>query len=1000
MAPDVTPFGRDYDPRFKVYYDLMQKKVRDILLVSSLYDACIMEEDSRLAERINNEYRGLNLSQPPRLTWVSSAEEAMATIEKRDFDLVITMPRLADTDAFRLGEKIKKLDPDLPVILLTHAGMVSGCNPIGNTPPGIDRTFVWTGNSDLLLALIKSVEDQFNVAHDTATAGVRVILLVEDSPDYLSSILPILYREVVSQTQAVLEEKLNEEDRLLTMRARAKILVAESYEEALAVYSRYKSCLLGVISDVRFTRGGELDENAGIEFLNTVKRAIPDIPLLLTSSEPANRYKASSIPAVFIDKNSPSLSSEIRDFFLDYLGFGDFVFRLPGGNEIGRVSKVRSLEKMLPDIPDESLLYHARNNDFSRWLFARSETMLASRLRPATAEDFEGDPQSIRDYLITSLEARRKWRQKGVVADFEGGEFDPDTEFLKIGKGSLGGKARGLAFISTLLKRNHDLFKKYPLVDIMIPRTLVLTTEVFDTFIQTGRLGGLSKIDLPDEDVARAFKQVDLPAHVIDVLRSYLSVVRYPLAVRSSGLLEDAMFQAYAGLYRTYMIPNDDPNIDNRLAHLVSAIKLVYSSTFFQGPKAFARRVGQRTEDEKMAVIVQELVGESHNGFFYPAISGVAQSHNYYPVFKMKPEDGIATVCLGLGKTVVEGGKALRFCPKYPAVLPQFSSVEAILENAQRQFYALELGGPQKKLGVAEESSLERREVYQAVDEEPVRLLASTYIPEEHRIRDTVHADGQRIITFASILKYKQFPLAELLADVLSLVRDGMGAPVEMEFSVHLCRGPECQPAFTFLQVRPMSAKPGLMEVEIGEEDLKRAFCYAGKALGNTAGTGMMDILYVVPERFDPVRTVEMSREISQMNAELCDADRPYLLIGPGRWGSADRWLGIPVQWTDISGVGAMVETVDPMLKAEPSQGSHFFHNVTTLGINYLTVSDQAPDFIDWDWLTAQPVARERDFIAHVRLDEPVFVKVDGRKSHGVILVGDEQIVEPITCKL
>jgi CheY-like chemotaxis protein len=989
LAIEINQFSDDFDPRFKVFHELMQWKVRNILLVSSLYDACIMEEDCRLAERIINEYRGLNLSQPPRLTWVSSAEEALAELSRKKFELVLTMPRLAGMDAFALGEVIKQHHPDLPIILLSHAALIPECSLDEAKPSGIDRTFVWTGNSELLLAIIKSVEDSVNVVHDTETAGVRVVLFVEDSPVYLSAILPILYREVVGQTQSVLEEGLNEEHRLLTMRARAKFLIAQNYEEAMELYEQYKPFLLGVISDVSFPRNCELDNEAGVDLMKTIKAEIPDIPLLLTSSEPSNREKAEKVSAEFIDKNSPSLVSEIRQFFLKRLGFGDFVFRKPDGKEVARVSSRRSLEKILPSIPDESFVYHWSRNDFSRWLFARTETALASRLRPVTAEDFESNVEEMREFLISFLRARRRRRQKGVVVDFDTNEFDPDMDFFKIGKGSLGGKARGLAFISTLLQRTKWLHEKYPDVDITIPHTLVITTEAFDQFIEANDLRQLSKTDAEDEEIARQFLEARFSEAITEDLRSYLFQVTYPLAVRSSGLLEDALFRAYAGLYSTYMIPNSHHDLEVRLSQLISAIKLVYASTYFRGPKAFANRVGQRTEEEKMAVIIQQLVGERHNGYFYPAISGVAQSHNYYPFGRMKPEEGSATVALGLGQTVVEGGKALRFSPKHPQLLPQFSTVEDILENAQRTFYALKMNSLKGDPGEVRLTTLTQREVTDATTEDPVRLVASTYVPEEHRLKDVFLENGTPVVTFAPILKYKQFPLSGILADILPLAHEGMGCPVEIEFSVELCPQEDCQQRFAFLQLRPMTARAELREVDISTSDIEKACCYSTNALGNANRSDMADILYIKPEAFDPAQTMAAALEIGKLNASLSQQGRQYLLIGPGRWGSADRWLGIPVAWADISSVGAMVETTAPDLKAEPSQGSHFFHNVTTLGINYLTVGNKGRDFIHWDRLKELPVVEELRYVAHVALEKPFTLKVDGRKSIGVIIVPD-----------
>ncbi len=985
MALPIESFSDEFDPSFKVYHDLMAKKVRDILLVSTPYDAWIMEEDCRLSERIIHEYRGLNLSNPPRFTWVATAEEALAAIDKKNFDMVITMLHLADMDAFLLGQAIKERDPDLPVILLTHSALPSDeSSRVFTQPRGIDRTFVWAGDTDILVSLVKSAEDRMNVAHDTASAGIRVILFVEDSPVYISALLPVLYRELVTQTQSVLEEGLNEEHRLLTMRARPKILVARNFEEAVSFYETYEPYVLGVISDVRFPRNGKLDDNAGVAFLTKIKKERFDIPLLLTSSESSNARKADTIPASFVDKNSRSLIAEVRSFFLEQLGFGEFVFRVPDGREIARASNTHSLEKLLHEIPEESFRFHASRNDFSRWLFARTEIVLASKVRPIRDDDFENS-ENHRQYLISIIQARRSRRQKGIVVNFEAGDFDLDTEFFKIGKGSLGGKARGLAFVSNLLQRLPDIHKKFENTRIFIPQTMVITTEGFDSFVKENDLEGLSKSDAADENIAEQFWNATFPQKIADDLKVYLAEINYPLAVRSSSLLEDAQFRAYAGLYRTYMLPNDHPDLDTRLAQLIDAIKLVYASTYFQSPKAFSKRVGQRTEEEKMAVIIQQLVGERYDDYFYPAISGVAQSHNYYPFAKMQSEEGIATIAMGLGKTVMEGEKALRFSPKYPQILPQRTTVDDILENSQRFFFSLKMGGPYPELGINEDANLAKREVDDVAEDPPMKKLASTYIPEEHRMRDTTSIPGYRVLTFSQVLKFDLFPLADLLTDVLDIGQEGMGCPVELEFSVNWPAIPERKPEFALLQLRPMTARAELGEVEISAEDVSRAFCHSFHALGNAEKADMADILYVKPDIFDAARTPDVAREIGELNAGLLQQGRKYVLIGPGRWGSADRWLGIPVSWAEICGVGAMVETASPELKAEPSQGSHFFHNISTLGINYVTVSNNGEDFLKWDWLTSLPTSNETTHVAHVHLDVPFVLKVDGRSSRCVM---------------
>ncbi len=980
----------DLESGFKIYHELMQWKVRRILLVSTPYDAWILEEDGRLSEHIINEYRGLNLSHPPQLHWVSTAEQAFQKLEEQHYDMVITMPRIADMDVLTFARQVKEKDPDISVILISHSVAL---DPAAFTAPGqprvIDRAYVWTGNTELLVAIVKSEEDRRNVARDTQLAGVRVILFVENSPLHISTILPVLYKEVVSQTRKVLEGKLNEEHRLLVMRARPKILVAETYEEAMALYQAYEEYILGVISDVEFPRNGVLDPRAGVDLLRTIREERFDIALMLTSVDPRNAQYARELKAAFLNKTSPRIREEIHAFFVHSLAFGDFVFRLPDGTEVARASDLRSLEKAIQTVPAASLLFHAERNDFSRWLFTRTETLLASKLRDLRVHDFR-DVEEMRDFLVRLIHTRRRARQWGVVVDFAADDFDLVTDFFKIGQGSLGGKARGLAFLLSLMRDRRDFRKKYEHILLDVPQTLVITTEVFDEFIETNRLGYLAEEDLPDREISARFLWGIFPKWAENDLRAFLSLVRYPLAVRSSSLLEDAQFQAYAGLYRTYMLPNEHPNLERRLEHLIHAIKLVYASTYFQGPKAFSRRIGRRMEEEKMAVIIQRLVGERYGDYYYPAISGVAQSYNYYPFARMKPEDGIATIALGLGRAVVEGERTLRFCPKYPRVLPYLSSVDDILKNAQTHFYALKMGEDYHVLDITESENLVRREVSDAQDEPAVQFLSSTYVPAEHRIRDTIMIPGYRVITFANVLKYQEFPLPGILVDALELGKQGMGTEVEMEFSVDLKLTQKgSPPEFAFLQLRPMTARAELGPVDITDEERQRAKCHSRHALGNFVNREMRDILYVKPETFDVTKTVQIAQEIGRLNARLVKENRPYLLIGPGRWGTSDRWLGIPVRWADISAVGAIVEAAYGDFRVEPSQGSHFFHNITTQGIGYVTLSGRGDERMDWGWLRSLPIVEEASYVALARLEYPMIMKVDGR-THECVLLVDE----------
>ena len=974
-----------FDLSFKVYYDLMQKKVMDILLVSSPYDAFIMEEDGRLTERIIHEYKGLNLSRPPRISWVSTAQKALSALEKKYFDMVITMPRLDDMAPGELGKKIKESHPNTPIFLLNHHTGANSASSMETENSPFDKMYVWCGNTDLLLALVKNVEDKWNVDYDTKRAAVRVIILVEDSPIYCSSILPILYKEIVSQTQAVMDDTVNEEHRLLRMRARPKILVAETFEEAEKLYRRFRKYLLCVISDVGFPRKGKLDPDAGYTLLKCIRAENPDLPLLNFSSEEKNRDRALTIPAVFLNKNSPSLLMELRAFFTERLGFGDFIFRTPDGRPIpGAVARnLRSMEKILPGIPKESLLYHASKNHFSTWLMARSEVGIALFLKPFTPDDFSST-RELRRHLIATIHERRKHRQRGLITDFSADSFDPELDFFKLGKGSLGGKGRGLAFFSTRLGEMPELQEKYPNVQISVPKTLVISTEAFDAFIAKNRLRHMYQADMADARIQQAFVSAAFPESVRRDLRAFLEQADYPLAVRSSSLLEDAQFRPFAGIYKTYMIPNRDISVSTRLSQLLTAAKLVYASTFLKSARAYTRSTLHRTEEEKMAVVIQELTGTAHGDLFYPAISGVAQSYNFYPISYMKPDEGIVNLALGLGKTVVEGGTCVRFSPKYPEFLPQFSTVEDILKNAQRSFYALKLNGFPDEFLTKDDATLARLEVESATDSKPVRSLCSTYFPEDNRIRDMASAAGHPVLTFARILKHRAFPLPEILSDVLALARTGMGCPVEIEFAADFNGRPTTR--FDLLQVRPMAKAQTDTQIVITKDNEQNAFCLSTMALGNGRFSGIKDIVYVKPGGFDPAQMPKMAEEIGRFNEKLTTEDRKYLLAGPGRWGSADRWLGIGVSWNEISGIGSIVETFTPRLNTDPSQGSHFFHNITSLGISYITVPGKPGNFFDYKWLDGFAAQMETDHIRHVRFTRPVTILIDGKTSRAVVL--------------
>ena len=983
----VPQYIEDYDPHFKIFYELMAFKVREILLVSSPYDAYIMEEDGSMAARIINEYHGLNLSQPPRITRTATAAQALDLLVERHFDLVVTMPHLGGMDGCAFGRRVRKEYPDTPVILLAHSVRDAVTQGDIFSDPCFDDTYIWCCDSDIMLAIVKNAEDRMNVDYDTKRAMVRVILLVEDSPQHRSALLPMLYSEVVEQTQSVLDEGLNELHRLLKMRARPKILTATCYEEAMRLFERYRPYIFCVMSDVRFPRQGLVSATAGYELLSEVRSQVPDLPLLMLSTETGNRELAQDIPAVFIEKQPETMRGELHEFFLNYLGFGEFVFRTSDGQEIGRASRLREFEDKLKTLPAESLLYHARSNHFSNWVMARAEIALAARLHKDHFTNVT-DPEVLREDLVFKVHALRKLRQQGVVAQFSTSDFDPEiTDFARMGQGSVGGKARGIAFIASQL---YQAARKETILaenTVKIPQTCVIASTGFDDFIHLNDLKPAD--DTADHEIEQQFLNGQMPDWLLVDLRAYLEKIHYPLSVRSSSLLEDAQFRPYAGLYQTYMLDNSSGEFDIRLEQLVRAVKLVYASTWFEGPRAFSRSIGQAREDS-MAVIIQQLVGSRYGDHFYPSISGVVQSYNYYPLAPMTAEDGIAHLALGFGKTVVEGEQSLRFSPAYPKHLPQFSTVDDMLANGQRRFYALSCSSGAGF--VQKDSNLVLRDIEDAGDEYPVRLLCSSYVPEEHRIRDT-NLPGPKVLTFASILKYDVYPLPAILKELLIMGREGMGCEVEIEFAVDLPEG-DAKPVFYFLQIRPIVIGSEMQRLQISDQERTQSFLHSTSALGHGVYDRMLDIVFVRPDSFDRAVTREIGVEIGNINRKLVKEQRPYLLLGPGRWGTADPWLGIPVQWSDISGVGAIVELQDGAVRAEASQGSHFFQNITSLGIPYLMIgmgsTDEDSNLIDWELLRGLAVEQEGRFVTHVRLQRPFTLKVEGPKSEAVAFMADD----------
>lgn len=981
-ASGSTDVSAGHEWRRGRFPNLMERRIERILLVSCPYDAFILEEDGLLSELIFSEYTTLGLTHAPHVQRVSTAGDALVAIGEERFDLVITMLRVGEMDVSQFTETVHDIRPELPVVLLIANELE--LNRLGDRrwELGVDGIYVWQGDAKLFLAIIKEFEDRWNSAYDTQAGGVGVIILIEDSVRYRSSLLPTLYSELVQQTRRVMQEGLNQMQRMLRLRARPKLLVAETYEQGVAIYEKYRDYLFGIITDVRFPRDGSNDPEAGAAFVELARQQQPDIPALLQSSDPSNHALAERVHASFLYKRSTTLLQDIREFMLDNFGFGDFVFRGPDGEEVGRADDLVTMKRLLREVPVESILYHAQRNHFSNWLRARTEFVLARRLRPRRVSEFS-DLESMRNYLVESFEEALRYNRSGVVEDFKQQRFDSTVRFARIGGGSLGGKARGLAFFDALLAR-AGMAHSWENVRIHVPRSVVVGTDVFDEYLEHNGLRRSVLHNASDDWIREAFLESRLPDHVRADLSAYLAEVRYPIAVRSSSMLEDSQYHPFAGVYDTHMIANNAADEDTRLDQLAKAIKLVFASMFFTGARRYLRSTPHRIEEQKMAVILQELVGSRHEDVFYPDFAGVVRSYNFYPFGHMQPEDGIASVALGLGHLVVEGGEALQFCPAHPQVLPQLGAPKQFMDQSQRSFYAIDLRTAEAVSRTGFRSAIVKRDLDDAERHGTLDLLGSVWSMENEALYDGINRAGPRAVTFAHILKNEAFPLAEILQDVLRLGREGMGGPVEIEFAVNLQTKPR---EFAVLQMRPYGAGDQYQPVDIDEVPRAVQFCATDQALGHGAMNTLRDVVYVRPETFDAAQTPAIAEEIAGLNERLRDEARPYILIGPGRWGSSNPWLGIPVTWAQISGARLIVEAGLDHFVVDPSQGSHFFHNLISVGTAYLTVNPRSPQaFIEWEWLAAQPAESETEFVRHVALPEPVEARIDGRASRAVIL--------------
>jgi CheY-like chemotaxis protein len=980
-----------YGNRFQGFQNLMRLRIRDILLVSSLYDLYLFEEDGRLYELIRNEYRGFNLSHSPELTRVSSGSEAITLArEENRFDLIITTLHIDDMHAIEFTRKVRAAGITIPIVLLAHDNCELKDLVVHEDAKVFDKIFIWTGDFRIIIGIVKYLEDRLNVENDTRIVGVQTVIFIEDSVKYYSSILPIIYTEILKQSQRLISEGINLTHKFLRMRARPKILLCSTYDEAWAYYQEYKEHLLGVISDVDFPRNGAHDQDAGILFAQNVKAEQPDIPILLLSNNEVNEPRAHSVHASFVLKDSPMLLNELRQFMIQYFSFGDFIFRTPDGMEISRATDLKSLEDELRVVPEESIRYHAERNHFSNWLKARTEFWLAHQLRPRRVEDYP-DGEALRQDLIRALRAYGIIRQRGIITDFQKETFDPGSSFARIGGGSLGGKARGLGFVNTLIN-DYNVRDKFEGVNIYVPPAVVLGTDVFDQFLEENNLRSFAINSTDDREITQRFLNAEkFPEDVLAQLAAFLDIIRTPLAVRSSSLLEDSQYHPFAGVYETYMIPNNQANPLIRLNDLLNTVKRVYASTFYQSAKDYIKVTSYRLEEEKMAVIVQKMIGRTHVDRFYPDFAGVAKSHNFYPLPPQTSKDGIVSVGLGLGKWVVDGGNCVRFCAKYPTDLIQFYSAEETLNTTQRAFFALELEGSTDFGTETRDMMVQQFDLSVAEQDGTLHLVGATYSPENDVINDGLSRPGVRLVTFGPVLRHKLFPLAQIVELLTDMGTWGMGTPVEIEFAANISGGAIKE--FGMLQMRPLVLSREAEELTIEELDASKCIAFSKQVLGNGSIKDIHDIVVVDIHKFDRAHSLDVSAEVTHFNEQLLAENRPYLLVGVGRWGTLDPWLGIPIRWDQISGARAIVEASFRDFDVAPSQGSHFFQNITSFMIGYFTISTKgATSFLDWEWLLRQPALAEKSYTRLIRCASPVIVKMNGHQNRGIILKPEERL--------
>ena len=966
---------------------LMQKRIRKVLLICSGYDFFILEEDGRIDEQIFNEYVSLSLRYPPVFVHADSAKKALSLLENNNFDLIIEMLSISDVGTFDLAKQLKAVYSHIPIVVLTHFSREVSLKLENEDLSAIDHVFCWLGNANLLLAIIKLIEDKMNAPFDIEQAGVQAILFIEDSVRFISSYLPNLYGIILHQSMEMTKEALNEHQAMLRRRGRPKILLAKDLTEAEKIYNSYKNNILGIISDVSYKTKPDKRDNktkAGLEFCRMVKDEYPNMPFLLQSSDISNEIAAKEIGADFLHKYSKNISIELRDYIINNFGFGDFIFRDPNTLEAKYVAPdLKTLQQLILTIPDNIFAYHTNRDDISKWLNARALFPIAQLFKPTKLGDFKCLDDA-RKYIYKAILNYRSNKSKGIIAEFNRNTFDEYLGFSRIGEGSIGGKARGLAFINSLLKQ-ENLQNKFDNVVISVPRTVVLSTEVFDEFMESNNLYETGISDLSDAEILDQFIKAPLPESLKQDLRMIVSLSRNPMAVRSSSKLEDSFYQPFAGIYNTYMVPKvTDEYVALRL--LEEAIKCVYASVFFKSSKSYISATANLIDEEKMGIILQEVCGNAYGNRFYPSISGVARSINYYPISPEKPEDGIVNIAYGLGKTIMEGSLSIRFSPKYPKRLLQLVTPDVALKNTQRYFYALDLDPDHFTPSSDDNINLLKLRISEAEQDGAMKYAASVFDMENNVIRDGFNLPGKKIITFSNILIYDQFPLAEITDMLLKLGQKEINNPVEIEFAVNLDKPADQPKIFNFLQIRPIVTKHNEISFKIGFVDPVTTILYSEKALGNGRFENISHIIYVKPETFKSAKNKQIALEIEKLNSKLTSEKKNYVLVGPGRWGSSDPWLGIPIKWPQISGARIIVESGLENYQIDPSQGTHFFHNLTAFGVGYFSIVPSIGDgYFDTEFLQKQGAEYESGFLRMVKFEKPLRIEVDGKNNKGVV---------------